>query len=152
MMIVDVNVLLYAVNEDAEHHVPIRRWWEDVLSGDESVGLPWVVLLGFLRIATNPRVYRSPLSADDALGRVDEWLAVNVVTTVTEKRAHWSALRSLLEDTGAAANLTTDAHLAAFAITHDATLVSCDSDFVRFSGLRWRNPLDARRRPAGARP
>lgn len=147
MMIVDVNVLLYAVNEDAEHHEPVRRWLEDALSGDESVGLPWVVLLGFLRIATNPRVYPSPLSADEALGKVDRWLTVDVVTTVTEKPEHWRTLRRLLGDTGTAANLTTDAHLAAFAITHDATLMSCDSDFARFRGLRWRSPLDLRRDP-----
>ena len=147
MMIVDVNVLLYAVTEDAEHHEPVRRWWEDALSGDESVGLPWVVLLGFLRIATNPRVYPSPLSADEALGKVDRWLTVDMVTTVTEKPEHWRTLRRLLGDTGTAANLTTDAHLAAFAITHDATLMSCDSDFARFRGLRWRNPLDLCRDP-----
>ena len=144
-MIVDVNVLLYAVNEDAVHHEPMRRWWEDALSGDESVGLPWVVLLGFVRIATNPRVYTAPLSADEALGKVGRWLAVEVVTIVTEKPDHWGALRGLLQDTGTAGNLTTDAHLAATAITHDATLVSCDGDFARFEGLRWRSPLDAAR-------
>ena len=149
MIIVDVNVLLYAVNEDAEHHEPIRRWWEDALEGDESVGLPWVVLLGFLRIATNARVYPAPLTADEVLERVEGWLAVDVVTTVTEKPDHWRVLRDLIEDTGTAANLTTDAHLAACAITHDAILVSCDGDFARFEGLRWRNPLHATRPTIG---
>ena len=148
-MIVDVNVLLYAVNEDAEQHEPIRRWWEDALEGDESVGLPWVVLLGFLRIATNARVYPAPLSADEVIERVQGWLAVDVVTAVTEKPDHWRVLRNLIEDTGTAANLTTDAHLAACAITHDATLVSCDGDFARFEGLRWMNPLHATRSTIG---
>ena len=148
-MIVDVNVLLYAINEDAEHHEPMRRWWEDALSGDESVGLPWVVLLGFMRIATNPRVFPAPLSADEALGKVETWLAVDVVTAVTEKPDHWRTLRGLLDDAGTAGNLTTDAHLAACAITRDATLVSCDGDFVRFKGLRWRNPLNATRPTTG---
>ncbi len=113
------------------------------------MGLPWVVLLGFLRIATNARVYPMPLSTDEVLERVQGWLAVDLVTTVTEKPDHWCVLRNLSEDTGTAANLTTDAHLAACAITHDATLVSCDGDFARFEGLRWRNPLHATRPTIG---
>lgn len=141
MMIVDVNVLLYSVNEDAENHEPVRSWLEDALDGDETVGLPWIVLLGFVRIATNPRVFPAPLPVDEALDRVEQWLDAHVVTVVTEKTDHWPALRGLLDYTGTAGNLTTDAHLAACAITHDATLVSCDGDFARFEGLRWKNPL-----------
>jgi toxin-antitoxin system PIN domain toxin len=150
-MIVDVNVLLYAVNENAENHEPIRSWLEDALDGDETVGLPWIVLLGFVRIATNPRVFSAPLPVDEALDRVEQWLDAHVVTIVGEKTDHWRALRGLLEDTGTAGNLTTDAHLAACAITHDATLVSCDGDFARFEDLRWRNPLNAARPTTGRR-
>ena len=145
MMIVDVNVLLYAVNEDAENHEEVRSWLEGALGGDETVGLPWVVLLGFVRIATNPRVFSAPLLTGEALDRVERWLDAPVVTVVTEKPVHWRALRGVLEATGTAGNLTTDAHLAACAITHDATLVSCDGDFARFEGLRWRNPLGPKR-------
>ena len=143
MKIVDVNVLLYAVNEDADHHAPIRRWWEKVLAEDESVGLPWIVLSGFVRISTNPRVFAAPLAVDEALARVDAWLSAEVVAVVTEKPDHWRTLRGLLAEAGTAGNLTTDAHLAAIAITHDAMLVSCDGDFARFAGLRWSNPLEA---------
>ena len=140
MKVIDVNVLLYAVNEDGEPHAAVNRWWHAALNGDESIGLPWIVLSGFLRIATNPRVYPAPLTADQALGEVESWLSVEVATTVSEKPEHWPVFRNLLAETGTAGNLTTDAHLAALAITHDATLVSCDNDFARFKGLRWENP------------
>ena len=99
-MIVDVNVLLYSVNEDAENHEPVRSWLEGALDGDETVGLPWIVLLGFVRIATNPRVFSAPLSVDEALDRVEQWLDAHVVTVVTEKADHWPALRGLLDYTG----------------------------------------------------
>lgn len=141
MKVIDVNVLLYAVNQDGEPpHAEVRRWWQAALNGDESIGLPWIVLSGFLRIATNPRVYPEPLTADQALGEVESWLSVEVATTVSEKPDHWPVFRSLLAGTGTAGNLVTDAHLAALAITHDATLVSCDNDFARFNGLRWEDP------------
>lgn len=140
MKIVDVNVLLYAINPDMDPDGTIRRWWDYALAGDESIGLPWLVLSGFLRVSTNPRVYAHPLSVDQALGEVEGWLSAGVVTTIAEKPDHWGSFRSLLSETGTAGNLTTDAHLAALAITHDATLVSCDNDFARFADLRWENP------------
>ena len=141
MKIVDVNVLLYAVNEDADRHAVLRRWWEDALNGDESVGLPWIVVSGFLRIATNPKVYPEPMSADEALAKVETWMSAGTVSVIVEKPDHWRVFRGLLSEVGTAGNLTTDAHLAAIAITHDATLVSCDGDFARFRDLRWENPL-----------
>ena len=141
MKIVDLNVLLYAINRDAEHHARAHRWWEGSVNGDETLGLPWVVILGFLRLATNPQIFPEPLSVEAAMGRVDAWLDCPTVKLVLEKDHHWSVLRALLGTSGAAGNLTTDAHLAAFALTHDAVLVSCDADFGRFDGLRWENPL-----------
>ena len=141
MKVVDVNVLLYAVNEDTDRHTILRRWWEEALNGDESVGLAWIVLSGFLRIATNPKVYPQPLPTDKALAKVDAWLSAGTVSVIVEKPNHWRVLRGLLADAGTAGNLTTDAHLAAIAITHEATLVSCDGDFARFRDLRWENPL-----------
>ena len=141
MKVVDVNVLLYAVNEDTDRHTILRRWWEEALNGDESVGLPWIVLSGFLRIATNPKVYPQPLPTGKALAKVDAWLSAGTVSVIVEKPNHWRVLRGLLADAGTAGNLTTDAHLAAIAITHEATLVSCDGDFARFRDLRWENPL-----------
>ena len=141
MKIVDLNVLLYAVNSDAAQHRIVRKWWEDAVNSGDSIGLPWVVLLGFLRISTNPRVFPKPLRTEDAVGKVDTWLAVENVRVIREQDNHWEVLRALVSESGTAGNLTTDAHLAAPAISHAAVLVSSDSDIRRFKGLRWHNPL-----------
>jgi toxin-antitoxin system PIN domain toxin len=140
MKVVDLNVLLYAVNENSVHHAAALRWWEKALNGDEAVGLPWVVLIGFLRLSTNPSVFPQPLNSDEALHKVDAWLALDVTRVLTEKDEHWNVLRSLLAESGTAGNLTTDAHLAALTISHGAVLVSFDTDFSRFRGLRWEAP------------
>lgn len=141
MKLVDLNVLLYVVNADAPFHGRIREWWNRALNDDEPIGLPWIVLLGFLRLATNPRVFPRPLSPEAAIGRLDAWLSAETTRVIRETDDHWSVLRSLLGEAGTAGNLTTDAHLATLAISHGAVLVSCDSDFARFKGLRWENPL-----------
>lgn len=141
MKIVDVNLLLYAVNSDSPRHDAARAWLEDLLNGDETVGFPWAVVLGFLRVATNPRAQTHPLETRTALARVDEWLTLENVRLVREKDDHWDTLRGLIAAAGTAGNLTTDAHLAALAISHDAVLCSSDLDFGRFKGLRWENPL-----------
>jgi toxin-antitoxin system PIN domain toxin len=139
--IVDLNVLLYAVNSDAPHHERVREWWEAAVNYEDPIGLPWLVLLGFLRLATSPRVFPRPLTTGTAAMKLDTWLAQDNIRIVREKDDHWPTLKSLLQRSGTAGNLTTDAHLAALAITHDAVLVSCDTDFARFKGLRWENPL-----------
>lgn len=141
MKIVDLNVLAFAVNTSAAQHAAARAWWEAALQGNETVGLPWVVVLGFLRLATSPRVFPVPIPLDEALAKIDHWLAQPPVRLIYETQEHWRVLRALLEQTGAAGNLTTDAHLAALAIEHGATLVSCDTDFARFTKLRWESPL-----------
>lgn len=141
MKIVDLNILLYAVNSQAPEHLRARAWWEGALNDDDIVGLPWVVLLGFLRVSTNPRVFPRPLSPAAAMARIDAWLAQENVQVVRERDDHWARLRGLLAGSGISANLTTDAHLAALALSHDAVLVSSDRDFGRFKGLRWENPL-----------
>jgi toxin-antitoxin system PIN domain toxin len=139
--IVDLNVLLYAVNRDAAHHTRVLDWWGEAIADEEPIGLAWVVLLGFLRVATNPRIFPRPLGADTALAKLDAWLSLDNTRLVTEREEHWGTLRSLLVEAGTAGNLTTDAHLAALAISHGAVLVSCDNDFARFRGLRWENPV-----------
>lgn len=143
MKIVDLNILLYAVNSDASHHDRIVEWWEEALNGDEIIGLPWAVVVGFLRISTstNPHILPNPLSPEQAIDQIDAWLALDVVSLVTETGDQWPTLRGLLTDAGVAGNLATDAHLAALAATHGATLASCDGDFARFEQLRWENPL-----------
>lgn len=141
MKIVDLNVLLYAVNSDAALHQRARTWWEAAVNDEETIGLPWVVLLGFLRLTTNPRIFPRPLAPGAAAARVDTWLARENIRIVSEKDGHWESLKALLQHSGTAGNITTDAHLAALAMTHDAVLVSSDADFARFKGLRWENPL-----------
>lgn len=140
MKLVDLNVLLYAVNRQSPRHEAVRSWWEAALSDDEPIGLSWIVLLGFLRLATNPRVFARPLTDEQAMARVDVWVAHPNVRIVSETPDHWRILKYLLGQAGTAGNLTSDAHLAALAISHGAELISCDRDFARFRGLRWGNP------------
>jgi toxin-antitoxin system PIN domain toxin len=111
------------------------------MSGEETLGIPWVVVLGFLRLATNPRVFVAPLSMGKAIATVDRWFDRRPTTPLNPGERHWQILRSLLAESGATANLTTDAHLAALAIENGAELCSTDTDFARFRGLRWTNPL-----------
>ncbi len=141
--IVDLNVLLYVVNESAPHHQALLNWWQGAVNSDESVGLPWVVLLGFLRIATNPKIFPHPLDPAAAISKIQTWLSLANTYLVKEKDEHWEILRTMLLEAGTAGNLTTDAHLATLAISHGAVLVSCDRDFARFRGLRWENPIDS---------
>lgn len=141
MKVVDLNVLLYAVNRDSAHHARARSCVEALFSGEETIGLPWAVILGFLRVATNPRVLARPLTVDQALESVDSWLAQPPVVALHPGDEHWRLLKALVTEAGAAGNLTTDAHLAALGIENGAELVSTDADFARFRHLRFMNPL-----------
>lgn len=141
MKVIDLNLLLYATNRDSPRHADAKAWIEETLSGEETVGLPWVVLLGFLRISTSHHVLPRPISIEKALEVVDGWLAQESVIAVNPGEEHWRIFQGLLSEAGSAGNLTTDAHLAALAIEHGAELCSTDSDFARFPALRWRNPL-----------
>lgn len=143
MILVDANLLLYAVNRDLPQHDSARRWLEAAFSGGEHVGLPWVVVLAFLRLVTNPRVFAHPLSVAAATGYIEEWLTLPTVTTVAPGGGHWSILRNLLADTGTGGNLTTDAHIAALALERGCPVYSSDNDFKRFPGIRHVNPLAA---------
>lgn len=141
MKLLDLNLLLYAVNRDSAPHRRAKAWLDGLLSGDEAVAIPWVVLLGFLRLTTNARILPNPLTAAQAIAVVDGWLAAPCVVALYPGDEHWRILRELLEASGTAGNLTTDAHLAALAIEHGCELCSADGDFARFPVLRWTNPL-----------
>ena len=143
MTLSDVNLLLYAYDTSSTHHERARPWLEARLSGVETFGFAWATLLAFVRLATNPRVFESPFRSEEALDVVDAWLGAPCATVLHPGPRHAVLLCQLLEPLGTAGNLTTDAHLAALALEHDAELCSADADFTRFPGLRWSNPLAA---------
>lgn len=141
MILVDANLLIYAIDSDAPLHEPARQWLEETLSGTTHVGIPWVVALAFLRITTRGDVFSSPLSADEAIAWIDLFLGQPYVQPVAPTQNHWPVLRNLLTTSGTAGNLTSDAHLAALAIEHGAAVYSADQDFRRFAGVEHVNPL-----------
>jgi toxin-antitoxin system PIN domain toxin len=139
--VLDANLLLYAVNEDAPRHERAKEWLEAVLSGTETVAFTWTVLLAFLRLSTRPRVFPRPLRPEDAFEVFESWLSQPCATVIHPGAGHARTLKDLLIPLGTAGNLTSDAHVAAIAIEHGAELCSSDGDFGRFPGLRWVNPL-----------
>jgi toxin-antitoxin system PIN domain toxin len=139
----DVNLFVYAYDLSSPRNAPALGWLEATLSGSETVALAWSTLLGFVRISTNPAIFTDALTPEEALDLVDSWLELPPVTVVHPTHRHAAVLRDLLTPLGTAGNLTSDAHLAALAIEHGATLCSCDNDFSRFAGLRWEDPLRA---------
>ena len=141
MILIDANILIYAVNSDSPLHRNAKAWLETTLSGPDTVGLSWTVLLAFLRLTTRSGIFKKPLSVKTAFQVVDAWLAQPSVVTVDPAAQHLRVVRDLLLPLGTGGNLTSDAHLAALAIDHGAELCSSDSDFDRFPRLRWRNPL-----------
>jgi toxin-antitoxin system PIN domain toxin len=143
VIIPDINILVYAYNADAPHHARARRWWEDALSGVETIGLPWVVCLGFLRLMTSRSVLMDPWPAPDVISIIREWLGRPQTQVLQPGSRHLDILESFASQHVLTSNLTTDAHLAALAVEHQATICSNDSDFDRFPGVRRRNPLAA---------
>ncbi len=141
MILPDINLLLYAHNPRAPHHQKAFRWWNQCLQGNEGVALAWVVILGFVRIATHPKVFERPMRVEEATGRIAEWLELPHVHLVHPAPTHFQTWSSLLHHIGSAGNLTTDAHLAALAIERGLILHTTDADFSRFPGLKWNNPL-----------
>jgi toxin-antitoxin system PIN domain toxin len=141
MKLIDTNLLVYAYVPALEQHAAARRWFEKTISEDEAVGLAWVSVLGFLRVVTNPRIFRVPLRVDRAVAVVDEWLEQQAVEIVLPTPRHWSTLRGLLVEGQAGGTLTTDAHIAALSIEHGATVYTTDRDFMRFPHVRAVNPL-----------
>jgi len=141
MKLPDVNLLLYALDEASPRNARARPWLEELLSGTEPVGFAWSVLLAFLRLSTRAQIYANPLEPAEAFDVVEGWLAQPSALVLNPTERHLALLRGLLEPLGTAGNLTTDAHLAALAIEHGGEVCSADTDFSRFRGLRWTNPL-----------
>jgi len=141
MLIPDINLLVYAYNSSSPDHRVARTWWETALSGKGTVGLPWVVLLGFQRLMTSRRIMDDPMTTSEAISHVRSWLDQPQVQVIHPGPRHLDLLESLASAARVSSELTTDLHLAALAIEHQAELHSNDSDFRRFPGLRWVNPL-----------
>ena len=138
---VDANILVYARVASFPQHEPARDWLDRQLGGIHRVGLPWVSLLAFLRLVTNPRVFERPDRMGEAWEQVSAWLACEAAWVPEPTERHAEVLGYLLALPGVRGNLVPDAHLAALAIEHGLTLCSTDGDFARFSGLAWQDPL-----------
>jgi len=141
LILLDANLLIYAHVRSFVQHPRARQWVDAQLGGDTPVGIPWVSAVAFLRMVTNPRVFERPAHIMDAWQQVHDWLSADVAWIPEPTARHAEVLGSLLEQSGAQAALVADAHLAALAIEHGLVLQSADSDFARFAGLRWNNPL-----------
>lgn len=142
MILVDVNLLVYAKMRPMDEHEVARAWLEERLSDIYGVGLPWSSLLGFARVTTNPRIFERPLRMTDARTQIREWLSLPNVFVPEPTDRHVEILEALLAEADHPRHIP-DAHLAALAIEYGLTLHTTDRDFARFSGLRWENPLAA---------
>ena len=140
MNLVDANVLLYAVNEADPKHEASRAWLDAALGDREAVGFAWTVLLAFIRLSTKVSLFPNPLSVSDAMARVREWTEQPPSVIVEATPRHLELVSGLLLAAGTGGNLVSDAHLAALALERDATVITHDTDFARFAGLRWRLP------------
>jgi hypothetical protein len=141
MVLIDANLLLYACDDHSPHHAGARKWLEKTLSGPEPAALSWTVILAFLRLATDRRVFQRPLSILQATEIIFDWLQNPRIALLEPGERHWDILRGALINGQASGKLVMDAHLAALAIEHGATLASADRDFTRFPGLELLNPL-----------
>jgi toxin-antitoxin system PIN domain toxin len=141
MILVDANLLLYVTDNLSEHHTAARAWWEKKLSDIEPVCLCWPAINAFIRVGTNPRLYRRAMTLGEAIERVQSWLDQPCVRMIQPTEHHWTIFQQMLRAGNATANLVSDAHLAALAVEHNCILNSTDSDFARFRGLKWKNPI-----------
>ncbi len=141
MILVDVNLLIYATSKRAKQHDRARDWLDAQLNGLHRVGLPWHCLLGYLRITTNRRGFSAALGMSAAWQQIEDWLSCDPVWIPQPTERHTEILANLLSQPGVQGDLVSDAHLAALAIEHGLTLCSTDGDFGRFRDLKWVNPL-----------
>lgn len=141
MIIPDVNLLLYAHFAGFEQHEKARSWWVETVTSNEDVGLPPVVVYGFLRLATSRRIFDEPMSVGAATAAVESWLGQPGVSILRTGKPHLRRVVCLLKEIGFAGNLTTDAQIAAHAVLQGAVVATNDTDFARFPGLVTVNPL-----------
>lgn len=140
-MLVDANILLYAVDEESRFHPAAKEWMETALNGPRRVGIPWMSLTAFVRIATNPRALREPLAPAEAWELAEDWLDAPAAWVPSPGRGHREILGRLVRDLDLRANLISDAVLAALCLEHGLEMISADSDFARFREISWHNPI-----------
>lgn len=141
MVLPDVNVLVYAHREETAHHDACRKWLEDVVNGDQAYGISDLVLSGFVRVVTHPRVFKRPSSIGDALIFAEQLRDQPSCVRIEAGPRHWDIFKRLCSEAGVKGNLVPDAYLAAMAIESGCEWISTDQDFSRFKGLHWRSPL-----------
>ena len=141
MILLDANILLYTHNASSTHHLESKKWIEKAMDRQEEIGLAWITILAFLRLATNPAVYTAPLSVKEATGIIDAYLSRSHVLIVHPTNEHWKILSDLVRDTQSNRHLVSDAHLAALAMEHNAAICTNDRDFQRFKGIKILDPL-----------
>jgi toxin-antitoxin system PIN domain toxin len=142
MVLIDVNVLVYAHRRDSLNHIAYRRWLEECISSDQAYGMSDLVLSGFLRIVTHPRIFKLPTGWEDALRFAAEVRSQPNCVVVTPGTRHWEIFTRLCRAAGVKGNLVSDAFLAALAIESGSEWITTDRDYSRFQGLRWRHPLE----------
>lgn len=140
-MLLDANILIYAFSSSSPFHASAKTWMEDAMARGLQVYLSWSVISAFLRITTDPRSYGQIATMADACATVDDLLSYSNVAVVEPTASHWPIFKKILVESQATGNLVTDAHLAALAIEHGASLCTNDKDFTRFTGLKIINPI-----------
>lgn len=141
MILVDVNILLYAEDKLSPLNEKAREWWDEQLSGESPVCFCWEIITAFIRISTNRQIFKKPMTMPQAIKRVQSWFDQPCVRFITPTESHWQIFQTMLHEGQAAANLVADAHLATLAVEHGFVLYTTDSDFSRFPKLKWKNPL-----------
>lgn len=152
MIVPDINLLLYAYNSVSPFHGQAAKWWQECLSGSEPVGLVLPVIFGFIRVGTNTRAFPNPMTCAEASGHVRAWLNQPVAQILHPGPQHLEQVLALLQSAGATGNLVTDAQIAVIAMEHGAVVHTSDADFIRFSGLRWFNPISGLAGGRGRKP
>jgi toxin-antitoxin system PIN domain toxin len=141
LIIPDVNLLLYAYDSESEFHEGAKRWLEDLLENEPVVGFPLCVIFSFIRMITQPRIFRNPLTVEESAAEVRDWLDRTNANILFESQEHLSEVLGLLKDVGTAGNRVSDAQVAAFAKRNGATVHTTDNNFLRFESVACLNPI-----------
>lgn len=141
MIVPDANILIYAYDTTSPHHTKAKTWWEEALSGDEPIGIPWVVVLAFTRLITHPSVCTTPLTIRQARKRVAQWFDQEHVRLIAPTPKTFNLFFEFMEATELGGNLSTDALIASHAFENGAVIFTNDRDFDRFPSIKWINPL-----------